>query len=108
MIDILLGAALAGNMLMMMAFWLMLKDMKRDLVAMTNKVDEGLDDIEVDIPGLEEIKEEIFGIMGSMSQPTWLDHLGGAFSGMIHAKSQRIMQEAIPEGLLHNDEPPSP
>ena len=108
--ETILGAALAGNMLMMVAFWLMLKEMKRDLVTMTKKVDEGLDDIEIDIPGLDTIKEEIFDVMGSMQQPSWRDQLGGALGQAILIKSQRAAAEAVPSlaGMIHNDEPPSP
>jgi len=107
MIDILLGAALAGNMLMMMAFWLMIKEMRRDLIAMSSKVDKGLDNIEVEIPELDTIKDEIFEMMGSMSQPNWLDHVGGALGQLIHAKTMRSMQQSdlIPEDMLHNDAP---
>jgi 3-deoxy-D-manno-octulosonic acid (KDO) 8-phosphate synthase len=110
MMEILLGAALAGNALMMIAFWVMMKEMRRDLIAMTQKVDSGLDDIVVDIPSLDTIKEEIFDVMGSMQQPSWLDHLGGALGQAILMKSQRAMQQAVPslEGMVHNDTPPSP
>jgi 3-deoxy-D-manno-octulosonic acid (KDO) 8-phosphate synthase len=110
MMEILLGAALAGNALMMIAFWVMMKEMRRDLIAMTQKVDSGLDDIVVDIPSLDTIKEEIFDVMGSMQQPSWLDHLGGALGQAILMKSQRAMQQAVPslEGMIHNDTPPSP
>ena len=110
MIEILLGAALAGNALMMMAFWLMIKEMRRDLVIMSEKVDAGLDDIVIDIPSLDTIKEEIFDVMGSMQQPSWLDHLGGALGQAILIKSQRAAVEAVPAlgSVLHNDEPPSP
>ena len=109
MIETILGAALAGNMLMMMAFWLMMKEMRRDLVTMSQKVDAGLDDIVVDIPSLDTIKEEIFDVMGSMQQPSWLDHLGGALGQAILIKSQRAAAEAVPSlgHMLHNDEPPS-
>ena len=110
MTEILLGAALAGNALMMAAFWLMMKEMRRDLIAMSKKVDSGLDDIVVDIPSLDTIKEEIFDVMGSMQQPSWLDHLGGALGQAILIKSQRAAAEAVPSlgHMLHNDEPPSP
>ena len=110
MMETILGAALASNMLMMMAFWLMMKEMRRDLVTMSKKVDAGLDDIEIDIPNLDTIKEEIFEVMGSMSQPSWLDHVGGAIGQMIQMKTMRAM-DAMPaslKGIVHNDEPPSP
>jgi len=106
--EIILGATLAGNMLMMMAFWLMIKEMRRDLISMSKKVDAGLDNIEVEIPELDTIKEEIFEMMGSMQQPNWLDHVGGAIGQMIQAKTMRAMQgsELIPEDMIHNDSPP--
>ena len=112
MIETILGAALAGNMLMMMAFWLMMKEMRRDLVTMSQKVDAGLDDIVVDIPSLDTIKDEIFEMMGSMQQPNWLDHVGGAIGQMIQMKTMRAMKESeiIPTALqdtLHNDAPDS-
>jgi len=114
MIDILLGAALAGNMLMMMAFWLMIKEMRRDLKLISSKVDDGLDNIEIDIPELDTIKDEIFEMMGSMQQPNWLDHVGGAIGQMIQMKTMRAMKESeiippvLQDTILHNDAPSSP
>jgi len=108
--EILLGAALAGNMLMMMAFWLMMKEMRRDLVKIIKRVDEGIDNIEIDIPDIDDLRQEILDVMGSMRTPGAADHIFGAIGQMIQAKTMRAMQESslIPEDMLHIDEPPSP
>jgi hypothetical protein len=110
MMETILGAALAGNMLMMMAFWLMIKELRHDMVKIADKVDVGLDDIEIDIPNLETIKEEIFEVMGSMQQPSWLDHLGGALGQAIQMKTMRAMDAMPPslKGIVHNDDAPLP
>jgi len=108
--EIILGATLSGNMLMMMAFWLMIKEMKRDLLKIIQKVDEGIDNIEIDIPDIDELKQEIIDIMGSMRTPGAADHIFGAIGQMIQAKTMRAMQasDLIPEEMVHIDEPASP
>jgi len=110
----LLGAALAGNALMMMAFWLMMKELKRDLFAMGEKIDQGIENIEVDIPDLDDLRQDIVEVLGTMHTPTFVDHLGGMVAAWGQQKLMKSMGDMIPgadmlgEDILHNDEPPSP
>jgi len=108
--EIILGATLMGNMGMMFAYWMMIKEMRRDLLRIIEKVDEGIDNIEIDIPDIDDLKQEIVEILGSMRTPGAADHIFGAIGQMIQAKTMRAMQESslIPEDMLHIDEPPSP
>jgi len=108
--EIMLGATLMGNMGMMVAYWMMIKEMRRDLLKIIQKVDEGIDNIEIDIPDIDDLKQEIVEIMGSMRTPGAADHIFGAIAQMIQAKTMRGIQqsELIPEEMLHNDEPTSP
>jgi len=62
--EIILGATLAGNMIMMIAFWMMIKDMRRDLFGLGRKVDEGIENIEIDIPDLDDLRQEIVDVLG--------------------------------------------
>lgn len=100
----LLGAILAGNTLMMVAYWVMLKEMRRDLGRIMDKVNEGIDNIEVDIPDLDLLKGEIVELMGEMHVPSWLDHGMGMVGQIMQARSSiRGMQiEASPEESIHN------
>jgi hypothetical protein len=111
--ETILGATLAGNMIMIILFWVMVKEMRRDLFGISNKVDEGIGNIEVEIPDLEELRQEIIDVLGSMHTPTFVDHIGGMVSAWGQQKLMRSMQDIIPgaemlgEEIVHNDEPPS-
>jgi len=114
MIDMLLGAALAANALMMIAFWMMIKEMRRDLFNMGDKIDQGIENIEVDIPDLDDLRQDIVDVLGSMNTPTFADHLGGMLAQWGQAKLMKQMQDIVPgadmldQEIIHNDEPPSP
>jgi len=113
MIEAILGAALAGNMLMIIAFWVMMKEMRRDLFAMGNKIDHGIENIQVEVPDLDDLRRDIMDVMGSMHTPTFADHLGGMMAQWGQAKLMKSMGEMAPanemidQEILHNDQPPS-
>ena len=111
--ETLLGATLAGNMLMMIAFWMAMKEMKRDLIGMGKQIDQGIENIEVEIPDLDDLRSDIMEVMGSMHTPTFVDHVGGMLAQWGHAKANQMMQQAesgaeMLDDVVHNDEPPSP
>jgi len=111
--ETLLGATLAGNMLMMIAFWMAMKEMKRDLIGMGKQIDQGIENIEVEIPDLDDLRQDIVDVLGSMHTPTFADHLGGMLAQWGHSKIAKTMQQdSIGQDMLddvvHNDGPPSP
>jgi hypothetical protein len=113
MIEAILGAALAGNMLMIIAFWVMMKEMRRDLFSMGSKIDEGIENIEVEIPDLDDLRQDILEVMGSMRMPTAGDHVMGMLARWGDAKIAKTMKDMVPGtdrlgDVVHNDGPPSP
>ena len=49
---------------------------------------------------LEEIREEIVGIMQEMRPPSFVDHIGGAFASILQAKAMSQMQQFQPDLLM--------
>ena len=100
-----LGAVLMGNMMMMFALWTMIKDMRKEQGYMNNLIAKGNGNIEIDIPDLDDLKQELFDVMANMRTPSFVDHLGGMVSQFAQQKMMRAMQQE--HGMLDNDMPPS-
>jgi len=100
--ETLLGATLAGNMMLMFMLWLSNRETKNEILLFKEKIDNSMANIEVELPDIDELREEILSVMGSMNTPSIVDHLGGVFAQIAHAKLARNMQ-AIPEELQQFD-----
>ncbi|GAI96639.1 unnamed protein product, partial [marine sediment metagenome] len=81
--------------------WLKLSQLGDTIVELSAEIVE----TELEIPGIEDIKEDILGTIQEMRPPNFLDHVGGAISNMLMFKMQK---EAAGMGMLGNDNnPPS-
>jgi len=105
MIDMILGAVLMGNMMMMFALWTMIKDMRKEQFMIKSEIAKEMETIEIDIPDLDDLKQELFDVMANMRTPSFVDHLGGMVSQFAQQKMMRAMQQD--HAILDNDMPPS-
>lgn len=94
-----------GNMMMMFALWTMIKDMRKEQFLIKNEIAKEMETIEIDIPDLDDLKQELFDVMANMRTPSFVDHLGGMVSQFAQQKMMRAMQQE--HGMLDNDMPPS-
>jgi len=95
------GCVLALNVVAWFSVWLKLSQLGDTIVELSAEIVE----TELEIPGIEEIKEDILGTIQEMRPPNFLDHVGGAISNMLIFKMQK---EAAGIGMLGNDNnPPS-
>ena len=100
MLEVILGSVLGLNMMILAAFWLKIQD----LIQAVEKESKKYDDIEISIPDIEDLKEDLLGIFHNMSPPSFMDHIGGAVGAILQAKAMKTMQEMAPEvGLINND-----
>jgi hypothetical protein len=49
---------------------------------------------------LDDIRDEIVGIMQEMRPPSFVDHIGGAFASILQAKAMSQMQQFSPDLLM--------
>ena len=88
MIETILGALIAANFLAMWHIYISLKKLE-------NKISEGIDDINVEIPAIDSIKDEIvdtiIDALSQIRQPTFLDHIGGAVGNILQARAAKMM-----------------
>ena len=95
------GCVLALNVVAWFSVWLKLSQLGDTIVELSSEIV----DAELEIPGIEDIKEDILGTIQEMRPPNFLDHVGGAISNMLMFKMQK---EAAGIGMLGNDNnPPS-
>jgi hypothetical protein len=95
------GCVLALNVVAWFSVWLKLSQLGDTIVELSAEIVE----TELEIPGIEDIKEDILGTIQEMRPPNFLDHVGGAISNMLMFKMQK---EAAGIGMLGNDNnPPS-
>jgi hypothetical protein len=99
MIDIILGFIVSMNILALGHLYF-----KVNGIAKT--IEEGIENVEVEIPSLDSLKDElaetVLGVLGQMHTPTFMDHIGGAIGGLIHARTARMMegmQPSLEEGV---------
>lgn len=96
MFEVILGCVLALNLMMMGALWLKNNEMSEGIRALGLKIGEGIDDIQIDLPDLDELKHEIMGIFQNMHTPNFMDHIGGAIGAILQAKAMKSMQNLDP------------
>ena len=104
MIDMVIGGVLAFNFVIL--FWntQRLNELTRKIESNSKELLEKTESIEVEIPGIEVLRDEIFNIMGNMRTPTAMDHLIGGFSQIMMMKAQKNLglQENIEEPPLNS------
>jgi hypothetical protein len=81
------GAVLALNVIAWMANWLKINQLGERIVQISKEIM----DTEIEIPGIEDIKDDILGTIQEMRPPNFLDHVGGAISNMLAFKMQKEM-----------------
>lgn len=93
MIDIILGFIVSMNILALGHLYFKVNGIAK-------AIEDGIDNVEVEIPSLDSLKDEladtILGVMGQMHTPTFMDHIGGAIGGLIHARTARMMENLHP------------
>lgn len=103
--ETILGAVLMGNMVLMFALWTMIKDMRKEQFMIKESISKEMSTIEVDIPDLDDLKQELFDVMSNMRTPSFVDHLGGMVSQFAQQKLMRQMH--IDQQMIDNDTPSS-
>lgn len=89
------GAVLALNVIAWWANWMKINDLGNQIVMISKEIM----DTEIEIPGIDEIKDDILGTIQEMRPPNFLDHIGGAISNMLMFKMQK---EASQIGMIGN------
>ena len=93
MIDVILGFIVSLNILALGHLYFKVN-------AISDAIEKGIENVEVEIPALDEIKDEltdaIMGVISQMHTPTFMDHIGGAIGGLIHARTARMMDSMGP------------
>ncbi len=106
MLEVLLGATLAANFGLMFGLWNKLSELKKEIHSIAEEIN--LDNIEIELPDIEDIKNDLLETLTNMRTPSFIDHIGGAVGAIMQAKAMKTMQDA---NLLQQDEvyePPSP
>lgn len=100
MIDVILGIVISLNVIALMHLYFKTNAIEKAII-------EGIDNVEVDIPGIDnlrdEISETIASILGQMHTPTFMDHIGGAIGGLIQARTARMVQDMVPQQTLEEN-----
>ena len=100
MLEVILGSILGLNIMILAAFWVKLQD----LIQLVESEARRYDDIEVKVPDIDDLKEDLLGIFHNMSPPSFMDHIGGAVGAILQAKAMKTMHEMAPDvGLINND-----
>ena len=104
MLEVFLGATLAANFGVMFGLWNKLSELKKEINAIAQDIN--LDNIEVELPDIEDIKNDLLETLTNMRTPSFIDHIGGAVGAIMQAKAMKTMQDA--NLLQHDDvyEPP--
>jgi len=99
MIDVILGFIVSMNILALGHLYFKIN-------AIAKTIENGIENVEVEIPSLDTLKDEladtVLSVMGQMHTPTFIDHIGGAIGGLIHARTARMMegmQPSLEEGV---------
>ena len=90
------GAVLALNVIAWAAVWLKLREYNQIVLRLSKEIME----TELEIPGIENIKEDILDTIQEMRPPSFVDHVGGMLQTMMQFKMQKEMQGM---GMLAND-----
>jgi len=93
------GAVLALNVIAWMANWLKINQLAMQIIQISKEIV----DTEIEIPGIEDIKDDILGTIQEMRPPNFLDHIGGAISNMLAFKMQKEMAGI---GMIANPDKP--
>lgn len=100
MIDVILGFVISLNIIVISHLYFKTNAIEKAIV-------DGIDNVEVDIPSLDnlrdEISETIAQILGQMHTPTFMDHIGGAIGGLIQARTARMVQDMVPQQTLEEN-----
>jgi len=93
------GCVLALNVVAWFSVWLKLSQLGDTVVDLSSEIMN----TELEIPGIDDIKDDILGTIQEMRPPNFLDHVGGAISNMLAFKMQKEMAGV---GMLGNDNNP--
>jgi len=89
MIDVILGIIISLNVIALGHLYLKTNQIEK-------AIKDGIDNVEIEIPGLDSIKDEmeqtIMSLLHGMHTPTFMDHIGGAIGTMIQARTAKMMQ----------------
>jgi len=80
------GAVLALNVIAWMANWLKINQLSAQLIDISKEIMN----TEIEIPGIDDIKDDILGTIQEMRPPNFLDHIGGAISNMLMFKMRSV------------------
>ena len=106
--ETILGATLAGNIILMFTLWMHIRELKRDLNSVGKDINDNMSNIEIEMPDLDALREEIIGVMSNMATPNFMDHVGGMIAQFGQARLMKTMQGSLMgEGDVHNPEDPS-
>ncbi len=104
MFEMILGGVIAFNVFAMGSVWFSLRDMKTEFSLIAKEINSSLVDVEINVPDIQDLKEDIFSIMSEMRTPNFLDHVGGGLSQIMMAIAQKKMRQS--ELLNVNNQPP--
>lgn len=94
MIDVILGIIVSLNILAMGHLYFKMSKLE-------NAIAQGIDDVQVDIPAIDELKNDlsdtIVSMLANMHTPTFMDHIGGAIGGLIQARTAKMMTDMHPQ-----------
>ena len=96
MFEVILGTVLGLNIMVMM--WSLMKNNQIVLAldSLQSKVKEGIDDVQIEIPGLHTLRNELVDVISQMRPPTAMDHIGGVLSALAMKK----FMPQLPEEML--------
>lgn len=94
MIDVILGIIVSLNILAMAHLYF-------KMTKLEHAVAQGIDDVQIDIPAIDELKNDlsdtIVSMLANMHTPTFMDHIGGAIGGLIQARTAKMMTDMHPQ-----------
>lgn len=97
MIDVILGFIVSLNIIVITHLYFKTN-------AIEKAISDGIDNVEIEIPGLDSIKDEmehtIVSLLQGMHTPTFMDHIGGAIGTMIQARTAKMMSMGQEDGLI--------
>lgn len=99
MLEVLLGSVLAANFGLMFGLWNRLNTLRDEIKEIAGNLD--LNNIEIELPDVEQIKTDLIETFASMRTPSFVDHIGGAIGAIMQAKAMKTMQDA---NLLQHDD----
>ena len=100
MIDVILGFVISLNIIVISHLYFKTNAIEKAII-------DGIDNVEVEIPNLDNIRDEIAdtiaNYLSQMHTPTFMDHIGGAIGGLIQARTARMVQDMVPVPQLEEE-----